>query len=533
MPDNCPNKDNMRTLRKPSGAVTVLAKAEVENIRYEELQGVEHMIVPIVALKEGVIHPGNVAKPEFAPATAFGAVPTAWNGRPVTLSHPQRKGMMVSASQSPKVFEEEALGFLFNTKLSGKKLKTEAWINLSKVEQIGGEVEEQIKRLESGEMVEVSTGLFATVDPVEGKFNGKEYFGIWSHVIPDHLAILRDNEVGACSVEDGCGGPRTNHKHCKCEGACGECKEKNMPKVNNLPAEDMSDDDEPGTEPETLHEDPEGEDDKGHPIANFLKGLRDNFAGVFRFKNNAELSDVDRRRALFSALSQEEDNYYDIVAVFEDSFVYAKGFDGKLKSRGFTISEEGPVTLGEEVTEVRPVTEFVPVNSKEENMPTTNSLVDELIANSATQFTEDDRQWLSELPEERLNKMTPTVNTENDSEEEEEQPAADPAPAVNSAATPEDFISQAPKEIQEVLQEGLRMQSEARQKLVKELMDSGRCDFTEAQLKDMSTSQLRSMAKLANVPSFEGRAGQPRTNAAPETDENKAPPAPKALVAAE
>lgn len=515
-----------RNLRgqQTDASLYILATAETAETRREDFRGQEHLVVPIVALVEGVIHPGNVAKPELALAEVFGAIPTSWNGRPVTLSHPERKGIKVSASQTPEVFEEEALGFLFNTKLDGTKLKTEAWINLSTVEDMGEEVKEEITRLESGELVEVSTGLFALVDPVEGKHNGSEYFGVWAHVVPDHLAILRKGEIGACSVKDGCGGPRVNHKNpsdCKCKGACTECKENSMPKTNSDPEKDMSD----PTDSEAEQE------DKAHPLAAFLTGLRDNFSGVFKLLGNTSLSDVDRRRAIMSALTEEDkQSYYEVVAVFEGSFVYAKNFDGDLLERSFSIADEGPITLGEEVTKVRPVTEFVPVRTKEDQM-TTNETVDKLIANEATQFTEDDREWLSELPEDRLNKLAVHASAEPEKEEagsEEEEASAgaqEDEPTAN-AATPEEFIASAPKEIQEVLQEGLRMQSAEKSELIKQLKDSKRCDFSDAQLKGMSIGDLRSLAKLADVPDYTGRAGQPRTQAAP-VDDNKAPPAPK------
>jgi hypothetical protein len=41
------------------------------------------------------------------------------------------------------------------------------------------------------------------MEDTEGVFNGQEFAGIWRNVIPDHLAILPEGVIGACSVADG------------------------------------------------------------------------------------------------------------------------------------------------------------------------------------------------------------------------------------------------------------------------------------------------------------------------------------------
>ena len=60
-----------------------------------------------------------------------------------------------------------------------------------------------------GDIIEVSTGYFADKLDESGEFEGEEYDGVQINLRPDHLAIL-PNTIGACSVDDGCGFPRTN-----------------------------------------------------------------------------------------------------------------------------------------------------------------------------------------------------------------------------------------------------------------------------------------------------------------------------------
>jgi hypothetical protein len=516
----------------------VLAEIDPAAVRRETFDSVEHLVVPIVALVEGVIHASNADSPELALAEVFGLFPTAWNGRPITFDHPEVKGMKVSASQTPDTFAKESLGFMFNTKLDGKKLLTEAWINLDKVKAAGDTVEKGIMRLESGALVEVSTGLFAKVQRAEGVFEGEKYNGVWNMVVPDHLAILPEGTIGACSIEDGCGGPRVNSAAdgCACGGKCGvnvtdnkkdATKKKKMTKIKKGGIQSY-------TAEEQMSEKEAGE--------GFFAGLRDKFKGIFKFQANE--SDYDIRQALLAALaSVEPEEYFSIVAVFDSAFVYTKGFDGLLLQRSFSVADGGPVTLGGAVTEVRPVTDFVPINIKEGSTIMANKeVIDALIANSATQYSEDDRQWLSELPVERLNKLSPVANSsaaaegaEAETQEEKDAKAAadaktaeDAKLAANAAATPEDFIKNAPAEMQDVLNEGLRMHRSEKETIVKELVKHDRNSFTEKELKAMELSQLRKLSKLAKTPSYEGRAGAGAVKAN-SGDSEAIPPAPLAF----
>ena len=83
-------------------------------IRREEYDGVEHVVVSAVAVVEGLMWAQNAPEPEYVPAVAFSKHTDAWNGRPVVLNHPQVDGQLVSAN-SPAVLEGEMFGILFNT----------------------------------------------------------------------------------------------------------------------------------------------------------------------------------------------------------------------------------------------------------------------------------------------------------------------------------------------------------------------------------------------------------------------------------
>lgn len=169
--------------------------------RHETFEGVDHLVVPVVMLVEGVLNDALVPYDEFS------RYPAAWNGRPVPVYHPEENGGFISAAR-PDVIERSTIGHIFNAKCEGAKLKAEAWINIPKAQRLG--FSDLLAALESGQVVEVSTGYFSDDDVVPGEFNGASYSVVHRNIRPDHLALL-PGQIGACSVADGCG-TRVNTK---------------------------------------------------------------------------------------------------------------------------------------------------------------------------------------------------------------------------------------------------------------------------------------------------------------------------------
>lgn len=193
----------------------VLLASKSGKKREGTFNGKAQIIVPVTALVEQVLRPSNAAGPELALATEFGKYPDGWNGRPVVIDHPEVNGRKVAAN-SPHILETYQVGFIFNTTMEGKdplkptELRTEAWIDPERCEELGGEAQKMLDRINAGETIEVSTGLFTQLDETPGRYNGENYDGKWSEVVPDHLAFLTGKQIGACSIADGCGAQRTN-----------------------------------------------------------------------------------------------------------------------------------------------------------------------------------------------------------------------------------------------------------------------------------------------------------------------------------
>jgi hypothetical protein len=172
-------------------------------IRLTKFEGRDHIVVPVVMLTEGV-HAGS-GGPLYYPAEEIAKFPAAWNGRPVPVLHPVDDDGFPVSCNSPDVLESRNVGHVFNTRFSKGKLIAQLWLSVEKL----GKVDDQLlQRLNAKEPIEVSTGLFLSVDNQSGEWNGEEYVGVAREFRPDHLALLPIG-TGACSLKDGCG-IRTN-----------------------------------------------------------------------------------------------------------------------------------------------------------------------------------------------------------------------------------------------------------------------------------------------------------------------------------
>lgn len=176
---------------------------QVAATRHEQRNGREFLVVPVVAVVEGILNG------EFLSAEEIGKTPLAWNGRPLVIGHPPADNGIAGSANDQETLDKIQLGVLYNTTWMGGKLRTEAWIDLLQAKEKGGDHVIAVKRLEAGELTDVSTAYFRDREDNEGEFQGEPFDGIQRNIVPDHLALLLD-EPGACSIDDGCGAPRLN-----------------------------------------------------------------------------------------------------------------------------------------------------------------------------------------------------------------------------------------------------------------------------------------------------------------------------------
>lgn len=510
-----------------------LAGAVGANIRTAVFENREYLVVPVVALVEGVVWAVNSPKPELVLAEEFSRVPGGWDGRPVVLDHPDVDGTKVSAN-SPEMLEKYSFGKIFNTLSKDKKLGMEAWLDESKAAKVGAEAVAICEKAKNSEAIEVSVGVFMSLEETEGLWNDKEYSGIWRDLVPDHLAMLPEGKEGACSNEMGCGAPRAATVHLVTAQGY-------VPRYEKLCT----------TETTMAVATQTSEETK-------VRSLKERFKSLLGFVN-AEKADMSANH-INEALSRSAT---DVIPGFMwvDEFFPEKNevivaamtsdHDLKLVRASYKLNDDETATIDKDsISEVikRQTYEVVgasisPTDKPEptgacgchnkENSMNREARVAALIASG--KFKETDKTWLAQVPEEHFSTLegaqpsqpatppstpatppaapqapttTPTAPATPAAE-----PAANPTAMSTSPQTADQFInSVADPDLRQSLREGMRMASERRQSLIASLKATGRNKFTDQQLAEKTTDELIMLTELAAVPppvTFEGR-GLPR-----------------------
>lgn len=162
--------------------------------------GRDWYVAPLSMLVPGVLNGSR--GPLLYPPEEVARNPEDWNGMPIVLYHPTRNGQHISA-RDPEILEKQGLGWVFGAKANGK-LVAQGYFDIEATRRIDPRV---LEALEAGKPLELSTGLFTENIPAENgaNHNGRSYTHVARNYKPDHLAVLPDGLVGACSLKDGCG----------------------------------------------------------------------------------------------------------------------------------------------------------------------------------------------------------------------------------------------------------------------------------------------------------------------------------------
>lgn len=458
-------------------------------IRTEQIHDKTYWVLPVVMMVEGV-HRGSRG-PILYTEEELAASVSHWNGMPVTIGHPKDDNDKFISANLPGVLEE-IVGRIYNPKMTGNKLTAEAWVDISLLGTLSEEALEYIKEKKA---LEVSIGVFSKETKEGGTWNEEDYRAEAIHIVPDHLALL-PGETGACSWDDGCG-IRNNSKDKKMKT--------NTKTETKIPKADYT----------------EAFAKQGlavKPVENFLTG---NSAASF----NEIMSAV---HAQLNSLDSDT-NYYYMEELYDSHVVYCttnrRTGEKKMYKQNYSINEAGGAEFTGDATRVRKNVTYSAVsepkrtnfNSKSKSEMKTNGkctcTVDSLIQNEATNFTEEDREWLSDLPQEQLNKLapkdekkaaTPSVNKKEESKDDASlvKKNEDGSISINGKSI-EDHIKETlskekdpmkfidnvfPDGLKDQMKSGLSMYQNRRSKLIKDIAANSK--FKEDQLKKWSDEDL-------------------------------------------
>ena len=451
-------------------------------VHYNEMEGKRFLVAPMIILAEGV-HEGS-GGPLYYPADEVTKIPEIWNYKPVVVYHPQANGTPVSACD-PIILSNRKVGVMMNSKAGKVKvkinnkeqeidcIKTEAWLEEDRI----AKVDERISKfIEKNEMMELSTGLFTDNESMGGEWNGEKYDTIARNYRPDHLALLPDLK-GACSIADGAGFLRLNAKPDK-----------------------------------------------------------------IRIMNNA-LSHGNIRSLLNSWLQDINENSW-VEDVYDDKFIYLE--DGKYYVRSYSI-DNNQIVVSDVAVSANLISEWryddgtlignkdkdkssETVNTENENSSVRKEkimekqkIVDAIIACNTNSWGKDDSETLMAMDEDALQKLaegdtaakTAVENAAKKGAEdatakltvnqEEKETAADTKETVvikeevvenKKPQTAEEYIKEAPSEIQNVMNGMLANYKAAKASLIKRITDNEKNIFSKEELESKELPELKKLAAL-------------------------------------
>lgn len=455
------------------------------DIRNASFEGVDHWVVPVIMMVEGV-HNGSHG-PIFYSAQELGAAEPSWNGIPITIHHPQDEhGNYISANTPAGL----SVGRVFGAHMQGDQLRGEAWINPVNLMEQSPEALEYIKEHKA---LEVSVGVYSEDDETPGDYRGEQYVSTAHNLRPDHLALLPGSE-GACSWDDGCGIRANNIRANKSKGG------------NNLKNKDE-----------------------------FLQHMQ---TEEFALSANRLIENEAGFREIMSSVQQKLDGmdinnrYHYLEELYDDTVVYRvndqNSGETKFFQVGYSVNEDGSIEFGEDPQQVRKETSYVAVNEDSKEKQTVNNnqsnmqrtkkpcaKVDALISNEATHFTEDDRVWLETLEDAQLDKLEPIEvespeagegSNQNSGQEsgsaKKEEPTASSAQlaeeeldkkikGIFNSKDPDSFMEMLPEGLKGQMKAGLKMYQEKRSQLISGIVANS--NFEEADLKEWDDEQLEKL----------------------------------------
>ncbi len=501
--------------------------------RKEMYQGKEYLVVPVVALVEGVIHAVNASMPEFVPRAALMRSAHTWNGRPLVIGHPVKNGVQISAND-PIVMREQSFGWIFASRAAGARLGMEAWCDPDRLRTLG-----QNKLLEditNGKPIEVSVGAHVKTLVKEGLHLAKRYAAEWVEMIGDHLAFLPGGR-GACSCEMGCGANRAASENTS-DDVDFTFTEKD---VQALWSKDEH------VEPKTLRERLQGLVGKRNSASDeaHIQAAHDTLValgatcgeprmaahdGKHDGKHDAKQKDCEEcdgtgskdgnpcescdgsgslvKRKPFKAAEKIEDSGEIESKEIESKEIESKKI-GPKEVEPTTVDEMTPEELDRHLVNKASAADatFKAACSCEENDTMTTdektTLIKKLVEDKYSGFTTGDERILEAATPERLESFR--VAAESRGVQERELRVA-----AERKLSPEEWKAAAPPEMLRVLERQEKQETEVKAALVTELK-AAQSEYSEAELSTMAIEGLQRLARVAKVDmkvDFSGRVGR-------------------------
>lgn len=434
------------------------------------LEGRRHLVVPCVLIRPGVHH-GSRGPTLYTPDQLQKSAP-AFNGVPVPIYHPYDAYGPVSCNE-PGILETQCVGRVFHVHYdaSQEKLRGYLYIDEDKAVRISPAT---LQSIQNGEPLDVSTGIFDDEEHQSGTWRGEQYERIAFNLRPDHLALLPDQD-GACSWADGCG-VRANKGEGKGQdpGAGAKDHGKNHKNREEMPVYLTKENIEPYIK-------------QGYRIETLQQGYQESLETV-----QQKLNSLDSELRVYFL-----EELYDAQLIYR--VLNTETGESQIMQRSYSMNEDGTVELGDDPVEVRKTIEYQPVQAMAANSGGQEmEKVDRLIQNSAN-FTQDDRDWLSNLSEDKLDKLFPCQEPAANSQG---QLGPEQIQEILRGASPDQALQLFPDELRDTFAEGLNLNRQKRQELIQNILHvqpDTNAAFTQQELEGKSTQELGKLWSMAKT----------------------------------
>lgn len=490
------------------------------DVRLESFQGEERVVVPVVAMVgDSVVHPLGSDPDEpgfFVPTEVLAEFPAQWNNTIVVPVHPTDDNGDPITACSPEVVTSLGYGSVFNAEIKNDKLAFEVWLSPSRAKIVGNGAEEAIAKAQSNQVVENSLSAFLAINETSGTApDGTPYSASWEGMISDHFAFGLNGLKGACSVADGCGGPRAAMATHRVLRAAAKTDENAAFKM--------------------------------------LRRAYHAFADL-------GIGDKELRRNLASGLQPIVPGFDRVSDVFQETGIVIyetfiqEPFSFLTWQRSFTVSDDGTIALGDDeqqvVEQIR--VEFVPVDSSSTSPDGLSDIADskssqntqpvltdqhegesmdkekkaelvrELIDNESTPYTDKNKEWLMSADDAVLESLQCSCV---EPESVEPGPVAD-ITSSDVFVVPEGMAMLTTEEHATLIASvaTVKEQQEARKSSLIEVLLAAKSRFSKERLEKFSLEDLATLAEgttSTQLPDFSGM-GIPVTTL---SSEDKAPSA--------
>lgn len=167
------------------------------------------LVAPMTLIVPGVLDGSK--GPLYYPPEEIARNYRDWDGYPITRNHPTtNKGEPASAFDRG-ILDKVGMGVVRNPRIVDNKLVADGWFHEARTKAVDKAI---WNALESGKQLELSTGLGTVNEDKAGTcpHSNRTYNAVARDYQPDHVAVLTDGQLGACSISDGCGVNNSSRK---------------------------------------------------------------------------------------------------------------------------------------------------------------------------------------------------------------------------------------------------------------------------------------------------------------------------------